>query len=144
MRSPNAADRRPAAVSGPIPAARSRGPRFGATLRPMIVLGIETSCDETAAAVVTDAREIRASLVLSQLEDHRPFGGVVPEIAARAHLDHLDRLVRQALDQAAVGLDALDAIAATGGPGLIGGVIVGVTLGKALALARRLPFVAVN
>jgi N6-L-threonylcarbamoyladenine synthase len=110
----------------------------------MIVLGIETSCDETAAAVVTDARVIRASLVLSQLEQHRPFGGVVPEIAARAHLDHLDRLVREALDQACVGLAALDGIAATGGPGLIGGVIVGVTMGKALALAHDRPFVAVN
>jgi len=110
----------------------------------MIVLGIETSCDETAAAVVTDARVIRASLVLSQLEQHRPFGGVVPEIAARTHLDHLDRLVHEALEQAGVGFDALDGIAATGGPGLIGGVIVGVTLGKALALARDRPFVAVN
>src|SRR5258707_9196664 len=110
----------------------------------MIVLGIETSCDETAAAIVTDARAIRASLVLSQLDQHRPFGGVVPEIAARAHLDHLDRLVGQALDQAGVGLAELDAIAATGGPGLIGGVIVGVTLAKALALAHDRPFVAVN
>jgi N6-L-threonylcarbamoyladenine synthase len=110
----------------------------------MIVLGIETSCDETAAAVVTDARLIRASLVLSQLEQHRPFGGVVPEIAARTHLDHLDRLVREALAQAHVGFDELDGIAATGGPGLIGGVIVGVTMGKALALARDRPFVAVN
>jgi N6-L-threonylcarbamoyladenine synthase len=110
----------------------------------MIVLGIETSCDETAAAVVTDARVIRASLVLSQLEQHRPFGGVVPEIAARAHLDHLDRLVGEALDQAGVGLAELDGIAATGGPGLIGGVIVGVTMGKALALAHGRPFVAVN
>ena len=110
----------------------------------MIVLGIETSCDETAAAVVTDARIIRASLVLSQLEQHRPFGGVVPEIAARAHLDHLDRLVREALVQSGVGFNELDGIAATGGPGLIGGVIVGVTMGKALALARDRPFVAVN
>src|SRR5271163_2402068 len=110
----------------------------------MIMLGIETSCDETAAAVVTDARVIRASLVLSQLEQHRPFGGVVPEIAARAHLDHLDRLVQQALEQAGIGFSELDGIAATGGPGLIGGVIVGVTLGKALALARDRPFVAVN
>jgi N6-L-threonylcarbamoyladenine synthase len=110
----------------------------------MIMLGIETSCDETAAAVVTDARVIRASLVLSQLEQHRPFGGVVPEIAARAHLDHLDRLVQGALEQAGIGFDELDGIAATGGPGLIGGVIVGVTMGKALALARDRPFVAVN
>jgi N6-L-threonylcarbamoyladenine synthase len=110
----------------------------------MIVLGIETSCDETAAAVVTDARAIRASLVASQLEAHRPYGGVVPEIAARAHLEVLDGLVRRALDAAGVGLRALDGIAATGGPGLIGGVIVGVTMGKALALAHDKPFVAVN
>ncbi len=110
----------------------------------MIVLGIETSCDETAAAVVTDARVIRASLVASQLEAHRPYGGVVPEIAARAHLDQLDGLVRRALDDAGVALGALDAVAATGGPGLIGGVIVGVTMAKALALAHDRPFVAVN
>jgi N6-L-threonylcarbamoyladenine synthase len=112
--------------------------------KPMLVLGIETSCDETAAAVVTDAREIRSSVVLSQLDDHRPYGGVVPEIAARSHLDHLDVLVRRALDEAGVRLAALDGIAATGGPGLIGGVIVGVTMGKALALAHQKPFVAVN
>jgi N6-L-threonylcarbamoyladenine synthase len=110
----------------------------------MIVLGIETSCDETAAAVVTDAREIRASLIASQLEAHRPYGGVVPEIAARAHLDQLDGLVRRALEDAGIGLGDLDAVAATGGPGLIGGVIVGVTLAKALALAHDRPFVAVN
>ncbi|MFD1626507.1 tRNA (adenosine(37)-N6)-threonylcarbamoyltransferase complex transferase subunit TsaD [Azospirillum griseum] len=110
----------------------------------MIVLGIETSCDETAAAVVTDAREIRADVVLSQLDDHTPYGGVVPEIAARAHLEHLDGLVRRAMAEAGVGFGDLDAIAATGGPGLIGGVIVGVMTAKAIAAARNLPFVAVN
>ncbi len=110
----------------------------------MIVLGIETSCDETAAAVVTDAREIRADVVLSQLDDHTPYGGVVPEIAARAHLEHLDGLIRRAMDEAGVGFADLDAVAATGGPGLIGGVIVGVMTAKAIAAARRLPFVAVN
>jgi len=111
----------------------------------MLILGIETSCDETAAAVVSDAApRIRANLVLSQLAEHRPFGGVVPEIAARAHLDHLDRLIAQALDEAGVGFDALDAVAATGGPGLIGGVMVGVTEAKAIALVRRLPFIAIN
>ncbi|WP_029009451.1 tRNA (adenosine(37)-N6)-threonylcarbamoyltransferase complex transferase subunit TsaD [Azospirillum halopraeferens] len=110
----------------------------------MIVLGIETSCDETAAAVVTDAREIRADVVLSQIADHTPYGGVVPEVAARAHLDHLDGLIRRALDEAGVGLDELDGVAATGGPGLIGGVIVGVLTAKAICAARRLPFVAVN
>jgi N6-L-threonylcarbamoyladenine synthase len=111
----------------------------------MLVLGIETSCDETAAAVVCDAApRIRVNLVLSQLAEHRPFGGVVPEIAARAHLDHLDGLIARALAESGVGLGDLAAIAATGGPGLIGGVIVGVMEAKAIALARRLPFIAVN
>lgn len=110
----------------------------------MNVLGIETSCDETAAAIVTDAREIRADVVLSQLDDHTPYGGVVPEIAARAHLEHLDGLVRRALDDSGLTLADIDAVAATGGPGLIGGVIVGVMTAKAIAAARGLPFVAVN
>ena len=110
----------------------------------MIVLGIETSCDETAAAVVDDVRTIRADVVLSQLEDHRPFGGIVPEIAARAHLDALDALIARALSDAQLGFGELDAVAATGGPGLIGGVIVGVMTAKAIAAARALPFVAVN
>ncbi|MBP2292351.1 tRNA (adenosine(37)-N6)-threonylcarbamoyltransferase complex transferase subunit TsaD [Azospirillum rugosum] len=110
----------------------------------MIVLGIETSCDETAAAIVSDAREIRADVVLSQLDDHTPYGGVVPEIAARAHLEHLDGLIRRALDESGLGLGDIDAVAATGGPGLIGGVIVGVMTAKAIAAARKLPFVAVN
>ncbi len=110
----------------------------------MIVLGIETSCDETAAAVVDETRRIRSNLVLSQLDQHRPFGGVVPEIAARSHLDHLDSLVARALDEAGVGFDALDGVAATAGPGLIGGVFVGVMTAKAIALVRGLPFLAVN
>ncbi|HUZ72888.1 MAG TPA: tRNA (adenosine(37)-N6)-threonylcarbamoyltransferase complex transferase subunit TsaD [Stellaceae bacterium] len=111
----------------------------------MLVLGIETSCDETAAAVVSDAApRIRSNLVLSQLAEHRPYGGVVPEIAARAHLDHLDGLIARALHEAGVGFADLDAVAATGGPGLIGGVMIGVTEAKAIALARGLPFVAVN
>jgi N6-L-threonylcarbamoyladenine synthase len=110
----------------------------------MIVLGIETSCDETAAAVVTGGREIRANLVLSQLAEHRPFGGIVPEIAARSHLDHLDGLVARALDEAGAGFDDLDGVAATAGPGLIGGVFVGVMTAKAIALARGLPFLAIN
>lgn len=108
------------------------------------VLGIETSCDETAAAVVTGGREIRANLVLSQLDEHRPFGGVVPEIAARSHLDHLDGLIREAMAQAGIGFEDLDGVAATAGPGLIGGVFVGVMTAKAIAAARHLPFLAVN
>ncbi|HTZ79798.1 MAG TPA: tRNA (adenosine(37)-N6)-threonylcarbamoyltransferase complex transferase subunit TsaD [Stellaceae bacterium] len=111
----------------------------------MLILGIETSCDETAAAVVGEDRpRIRASLVLSQLAEHRPFGGIVPEIAARSHLAHLDRLARGALAEAGIGFAALDGIAVTGGPGLIGGVMVGVMFAKAIALARKLPFLAVN
>jgi N6-L-threonylcarbamoyladenine synthase len=110
----------------------------------MIILGIETSCDETAAAVVDDTRAIRANVVLSQLDEHRPHGGVVPEIAARAHLEHLDGLVRQALDEAKASLADIDGIAATGGPGLIGGVIVGVMTAKAMAAALDKPFIAVN
>lgn len=111
----------------------------------MLVLGIETSCDETAAAVVSDEGErIRANIVFSQLAEHRPYGGVVPEIAARAHLDHLDGLIARALAEANIGFGDLDAVAATGGPGLIGGVFVGVMEAKAIALARALPFIAVN
>jgi N6-L-threonylcarbamoyladenine synthase len=114
----------------------------------MIVLGIETSCDETAAAVVDGAaepaRRIRADIVLSQLGEHAPHGGVVPEIAARAHLEHLDGLIERALAEAGVGFRDLAGVAATGGPGLIGGVIVGVMTGKAIASALKVPFLAVN
>ena len=110
----------------------------------MIVLGIETSCDETAAAVVTSAREIRANRVLSQLAQHAPYGGVVPEIAARSHLDHIDRLVAEAAEEAGVALSALDGIAVTGGPGLIGGVIVGAMTAKSLAQVLDKPLINVN
>ena len=110
----------------------------------MNMLGIETSCDETAAAIVTDKKEIRASLVLSQIDEHRLYGGVVPEIAARSHIDHLDRLIAAALDEAGLAVGEIDAVAATAGPGLIGAVIVGLTTGKAIAAVHELPFVAVN
>jgi N6-L-threonylcarbamoyladenine synthase len=110
----------------------------------MIVLGIETSCDETAAAVVDDGRQVRAEVVLSQLDQHRPFGGIVPEIAARSHLDHLDGLIAEAMRRAALRFADLDGIAATGGPGLIGGVMVGVTMAKAIAAVADRPFIAVN
>ena len=110
----------------------------------MRVLGIETSCDETAAAVVGGDRRILSNVVLSQLDEHRPYGGVVPEIAARSHLDHIGGLVARALDEAGIGYDGLDGVAATAGPGLIGGVMVGLMTGKAIALVRKLPFVAVN
>ena len=109
-----------------------------------VVLGIETSCDETAAAVVAFDRRILSSLVLSQLEDHRAYGGVVPEIAARAHIEHLDGLVEGAMAKAGVGFADLAGVAATAGPGLIGGVLVGLVTGKAIAAAAGLPFIAVN
>jgi len=116
----------------------------------MRVLGIETSCDETAVAVVEapagnqPVGRILANVVYSQLAEHRRFGGVVPEIAARAHLERLDGLVMDALAEAGLGLRDLDGIAATGGPGLIGGVLVGVMTAKALAFAHDKPFLAIN
>jgi N6-L-threonylcarbamoyladenine synthase len=110
----------------------------------MIMLGIETSCDETAAALVRSDRAVLAERVLSQLAEHAPFGGVVPEIAARAHLDHLDRLVAETMGAAGLDFADLDGVAATGGPGLIGGVIVGVMTAKAIAAVAGKPFLAVN
>jgi len=110
----------------------------------MIVLGIETSCDETAAAVVDDQRRILADEILSQVDAHRPYGGVVPEVAARAHLDHVDGLVARALETAGVKAPDLDGVAVTAGPGLIGGVMVGAMTAKAIACVHGLPLVAVN
>ncbi len=111
---------------------------------PPIVLGIETSCDETAAAIVTGDRRVLAEPVLSQIEEHQAYGGVVPEIAARAHLEHLPGLIARAIEEAGIGFDALDAVAGTGGPGLIGGVHVGVMTAKAIASVHGLPFLAIN
>jgi N6-L-threonylcarbamoyladenine synthase len=111
------------------------------------VLGIESSCDETAGAVVRlEGRRVRilSETVLSQTEVHAPYGGVVPEIAARAHVDIADEIVRKAIHDSGVRLSNLDAVAATSGPGLIGGVLVGMMTGKALALAAGLPFIPVN
>ncbi len=117
-------------------------------MNPLTVLGIETSCDETAAAVVRGRApgpgEILSNIVFSQLDAHRPYGGVVPEIAARAHIEILDGIVEEALATAQVTLAQVDAIAATAGPGLIGGVMVGLTTAKALALASGKPLIAVN
>ncbi|MGB1550415.1 MAG: tRNA (adenosine(37)-N6)-threonylcarbamoyltransferase complex transferase subunit TsaD, partial [Parvibaculales bacterium] len=119
----------------------------------MYVLGLETSCDETAAAIVEmpvdngraiGSGRILANQILSQIETHAPYGGVVPELAARAHLSHLDRLIAAALEEAALTLNDMDAIAATAGPGLIGGVLIGLTTGKALALAADKPFIGIN
>jgi N6-L-threonylcarbamoyladenine synthase len=113
-----------------------------------LVLGIETSCDETAAAVVgRDAAgrgRILSNIVRSQWEKHRAYGGVVPEIAARAHVECLDAIIDEAMATAGVGWDDLDGVAATAGPGLVGGLIVGLTTAKAIALARGIPLIAVN
>ena len=110
----------------------------------MIILGIETSCDETAVAIIRDDKTILANLVLSQLREHQVFGGVVPEIGARSHMDHLDSLIAAAMKDAKIGFKDLDGVAATCGPGLIGGVMVGMMAGKAIAAAHNLPFIAVN
>jgi N6-L-threonylcarbamoyladenine synthase len=115
---------------------------------PQLVLGLETSCDETAAAVVrrhADGRaEVLSSIVGSQIAAHAPYGGVVPEIAARAHVESIEAIAEAALAEAGIGYDALSGVAATAGPGLVGGVMVGLSFGKAVALARDLPLVAVN
>lgn len=113
------------------------------------ILGIETSCDETAAAIVRGAAsppcgQILSNVVHSQIEDHAEFGGVVPEIAARAHVEKLDTIIKQAMTEASVSWDELDAIAATSGPGLIGGLIVGVMTGKTIARVKQKPFFAIN
>ena len=114
----------------------------------MRVLGIETTCDETAASVVSCDDEGRGTIlsneVLSQIAQYAAYGGVVPEIAARAHVESLDRLVARALNRAECGLDDVDAIAAAAGPGLIGGLLVGLTTAKTLALVARKPLIAVN
>ena len=109
---------------------------------PLTVLGIETSCDETAAAIVAGGHQVRSSVVTSQIDLHRAFGGVVPEIAGRAHLQLLPAAIEQALADA--GMDVPDVVAATTGPGLLGALVVGVSAAKALALAWDVPFVAVN
>ena len=113
----------------------------------MIVLGIETSCDETAAAVVDDRDpqpRIRANLIHTQFAEHAPYGGVVPEIAARAHLDRIDGLIERTLDEAGVSFHELDGVAAAAGPGLIGGLLVGTMAAKGIAWAAQKPFIAVN
>ncbi len=119
-----------------------------ANQRSWTILGIETSCDETAAAVVRGCPpgpgQILSNVVFSQLEEHRPYGGVVPEIAARAHVELIDGIVTRALADAGLKLAEVDAVAATAGPGLIGGVMVGLVTAKALALAASKPLIAVN
>ena len=110
----------------------------------MLVLGIESSCDETAAAVIEDGRVIRSNVIASQVATHAPFGGVVPELASREHLDNIAPVVTSALDQANVTLDQIDGIAVTQGPGLIGSLLVGISFAKSLAMVARKPLVGVN
>src|SRR6201993_3554385 len=116
--------------------------------KPMLVLGIETTCDETAAAVIErqpdGAGKILSNIVRSQTEEHARFGGVVPEIAARAHVDVLDGLIARAMEDAGIHFDQLSGVAAAAGPGLIGGVGVGLTTAKAIAMVHNTPLVAVN
>lgn len=119
----------------------------GSDARPLTVLGLETSCDETAASVVrlTGGRaEVLSSVIHSQIDDHAAYGGVVPEIAARSHVEMIDGVTRRAMAEAGLDYGALDGVAATAGPGLVGGVMVGLSYGKAVSLARGLPLMAVN
>lgn len=110
----------------------------------MVVLGIETSCDETAAALVTADRRILSNVIHSQIEEHQPYGGVVPEISARNHLIYIENIIEKALFEAKCDMSHVDAIAVTSGPGLIGGVMVGVMVAKGLAASLNKPFIAVN
>ncbi|HEY4745259.1 MAG TPA: tRNA (adenosine(37)-N6)-threonylcarbamoyltransferase complex transferase subunit TsaD, partial [Desulfuromonadaceae bacterium] len=110
----------------------------------MLLLAIETSCDETAAAVVRDGREIRSSVISSQVAIHAEYGGVVPEIASRKHLEMITPVIGQALHEAGVELSAIEGIAVTRGPGLSGALLVGLSVAKAMAAARRIPFVGVH
>lgn len=119
----------------------------GAATKPLTVLGIETSCDETAASVVrlsAAGAQVLSSVVYSQIAEHAGFGGVVPEIAARSHVEMISGVVERALSEAGLGYSDMDGIAATAGPGLVGGVMVGLSFAKGAALARGLPLVAVN
>ncbi|HBV12124.1 MAG TPA: tRNA (adenosine(37)-N6)-threonylcarbamoyltransferase complex transferase subunit TsaD [Brevundimonas sp.] len=119
----------------------------GATGATLTVLGLETSCDETAASVVrlsAGGAEVLSSVIHSQIDDHAAYGGVVPEIAARSHVEMIDGVTRRAMSEAGLDWSALDGVAATAGPGLVGGVMVGLSYGKAAALARGLPLIAVN
>ena len=112
--------------------------------KPKIILGIETSCDETAAALVTSEKQVLAHRVLSQIDDHAAYGGVVPEIAARQHISHLDHLLAALFEDAGLSVQDIDGVAATTGPGLVGGLMVGVMTAKAIAKAAQRPFLAIN
>ncbi len=108
------------------------------------ILAIESSCDETAAAVVVNGRDVRSNIISSQIELHTIYGGVVPEIASRKHVENINYVIQEALDQAGMSLDAMDAIAVTYGPGLVGALLVGVAEAKAISFARNLPLIGVH
>ena len=110
----------------------------------MLILGIETSCDETAAAVLDGEDKVLSNIISSQVEIHRPYGGVVPEIASRKHMEWIAPVVRSALSEASVTLDDLDGISVTRGPGLIGSLLVGLGTAKAMAYAKKLPLVGIH
>ena len=108
------------------------------------VLAIESSCDETAAAVIHNGREVRSNVISSQIELHKLYGGVVPEIASRKHIEKINQVIEEALNEANVTLDDIDAIGVTYGPGLVGALLVGVAEAKAIAYAKNLPLVGVH
>ena len=110
----------------------------------IVILAIESSCDETAAAVVRNGREICSNIISSQIELHKLYGGVVPEIASRKHIEKINQVIEEALEQAEVTLDDIDAVGVTYGPGLVGALLVGVAEAKAIAYARNLPLVGVH
>jgi len=110
----------------------------------MLILGIETSCDETAASVLKDGKEILSNIVYSQIALHRPYGGVVPELASRRHLDNIVPVIEEALTQAGLNLEAIEGIAVTRGPGLVGALLVGLCFAKSLSAARRIPLLGIN
>ena len=110
----------------------------------VLILGIESSCDETAASVVKNGRTVLSNVISSQIELHKLYGGVVPEIASRKHIEKINQVITEALEEADVTLDALDAIAVTYGPGLVGALLVGVAEAKAISYAKNLPLVGVH
>ena len=108
------------------------------------ILSIESSCDETAAAIVVDGREVKSNIIYSQIELHKLYGGVVPEIASRKHVEKVNQVIRAAIEEANVTWDDIDAVAVTYGPGLVGALLVGVSAAKAVAYAKKKPLVGVH
>ena len=113
-------------------------------MKDTLILSIESSCDETAASVVKNGRTVLSNVISSQIEIHKLYGGVVPEIASRNHIERINQVIQEALDEANVTLDDIDAIGVTYGPGLVGALLVGVAEAKAIAYARNLPLVGVH